>query len=275
MPFNGVVYHHVLHQVCRHDNFGGVTQSCWRITFATREQEPIYDLSLRRMTGNLYPRHLQTVLDDTIGPELTWGHLEMKKRPDQRKANAEPVAMVNKTQPVFDSAGLGPDLAAMTSRERDTLWILAVSVFSKTQVLRKPSKLELLAIRDYAGKIWYNGMTDYEINSILLARLALPPGKMLKTFAFGICQQVFDLNMTTLYNDVVPDHISPASIWSSKGSNEPRLRWRMMQALALAIGHFRMRHQLKLYCLRAPALLCTLLVGNESVTRSLYMPCQE
>jgi hypothetical protein len=112
--------------------------------------------------------------------------------------------LVNKTQPVYDSEGLGPDLATLSSKERHTLWVLAVSVFSKNKVLRKPSQLELLAIWDYAGKIWYQGMNQEQIESLLAARLLSPPGKILKTFSFGICQQVLEATLPRTFNDIVP-----------------------------------------------------------------------
>lgn len=107
MPFVNLHYHHMTHQVCRHDKFGGVTTSCWRRAIAFCEQATTYDLSLSRMTAGLYARHLQTALDDTIGPTLSQRHLEMKQGSDCRASKGESIAVVNQDQPVYDSSGLG------------------------------------------------------------------------------------------------------------------------------------------------------------------------
>lgn len=72
------------------------------------------------------------------------------------------------------------------------MWVLAVSVFSKSKVLRKISLLELLAIWDYAGKIWYQGMSTDRLEQLLQARLLSPPGKILKAITFELCQQVLE-----------------------------------------------------------------------------------
>jgi hypothetical protein len=101
-----------------------------------------------------------------VGPMLLQRHLEMSKEASSKKENAQPVAHVNQDQPVHDSSGLGPDLAMLTDQQRHSFWILAVSVFSKSKVIRKPSQLKLLAIWDYAGKIWYQGMDRSRIQSL-------------------------------------------------------------------------------------------------------------
>jgi hypothetical protein len=132
-------------------------------------------------------------------------HLQMSKEASSKKENAQPVAHINQDQLVYDSSGLGPDLAMLTDQQRHSFWILTVSVFSKSKDVRKPSQLKLLAIWDYAGKIWYQGMDRSRIQSLLLSRLESPPGKILKTISFGLCQQILEAAMPNTIQDIGPD----------------------------------------------------------------------
>jgi hypothetical protein len=141
----------------------------------------------------------------------------MSKKTSTKKESAQPVGYVNQDQPVYDSSGLGPDLAMLTNQQRHSFWILAVSVFSKSKVVRKPSHLELLAIWDYAGKIWYQGMDRSRIQSLLLSRLESPPGKILKTISFGLCQQILEATMPDTIQDFGPNP-------GAKGAKEGTLK---------------------------------------------------
>lgn len=165
------------------------------------------DLSLQQMTAGLYAQHLQTALDDTIGP--TPGRRRLEKievdKDVPTRGHPSPIGTSERGQPVYDSTGLAPDAAHLSPSKWHTLWIYAASVFSKEKVLRKPSMLEWLAILDYAGKNWYQGMSqDQQLEELLRARMASPPGKILKTFTFGTCQQLLELLLSDQIDDVVP-----------------------------------------------------------------------
>ena len=143
------------------------------------------------MTVGLYARHLQTALDDTLGPVSGRRQLEMVT-PDG-VTDEGIIGRVDKRFYLAVISGLAPDLSKMKLTEMHHLWVLAVSVFSKKKVLRVITLLlELLAIWDYAGKIWYKEMADSKLSQLLHSRIQSPPGKMLTSIAFSICQQVMD-----------------------------------------------------------------------------------
>jgi hypothetical protein len=106
--------------------------------------------------------------------------------------------------PVYNSSGLGPALAALSRSNINDMWVLAVSVFSKTKVLRKPSTLELLAMWDYAGKICCQGMLKDRVEQLLQAWLLSPPGKILKSITFGLCQQLLEHSLPLMVPDAIP-----------------------------------------------------------------------
>ena len=188
--YHDMGYTYPIQYVCWHNIFGGVTNSGWRIRiFVTRLDEPL-DLSLNRMTAGLYPRYLQTALDDTIGPAMGSYH-RLEENTRSNKVHDElAIGVVNGTRPLYESSGLGPDLAVVTSEELDELWVLAASVFSKKKVLRRISRLELLAMWDYAGKIWYKGMSKSDVKHLLIYRLMSPPAKILTAICFTAFQQL-------------------------------------------------------------------------------------
>jgi len=177
---------------CHHKDFGGVTNSRWRLCVLSTRLDEALDVSLNRMTAGAYPRYLQTALDDTIGP-TPGGHRRLEKDKKAYGLGREvSIGVVNGNKPLFDGGGLGPDLTTGTTEELHELWVLAVSVFSgdkKNKVLRKISRLELLSIWDYAGKIWYKGMSKCEIDS-LINRIMSPPSKILTAVCFNIFQQL-------------------------------------------------------------------------------------
>jgi len=185
-------YDHAQKYVCWHNQFGGVTVSGWRMCITTTRLNESLNLSLDRMTASLYSRYLQTALDDTIGPDTGVHHwFDMNKRV-KGFGDKLAVGVVNKNRPLFDSGGLGPDIAVASSEELQELWVLAASVFSKNKILRRITKLELLAIWDYAGKIWYKGMSNSEIKSIIDQRILSPPAKILTAVCFNTFQQLLE-----------------------------------------------------------------------------------
>ena len=204
LPFVNLQYGHMLRHLCHHNEFGGVTSSVWRMAIGIRSRDSTLDLSLPRMTAGLYARHLQTALDDTVGPAPGKRRLEMNERVGSTSNLVLPVGFTEKKQPVYDSAGLAPDVALYSPSERHSFWVLAVSVFSKSKVLRRVSVLEWLAVWDYAGKIWYQGMSTGQQEELLRARFQSPPGKILKTFVFGLCQQILEHSL--------PDHCKPRMV---------------------------------------------------------------
>ena len=192
---------------CHHDKFGGVTTSSWTLWIGVKSPESPFDLSLNRMTAGLYTRHLQTALDDTIGPPP--GRRRLEKFTDNRKADykvGSPLATTNGGQPVYDASALAPDLSHLTRREMQDMWVLAVSVFSKTKVLRKISLIEFLAIWDYAGKIWYQGMSTDRMEQLLQNRLLSPPGKILKAITFNFCHQILESILPSYTDEILPLH---------------------------------------------------------------------
>ncbi|KAL3794045.1 hypothetical protein HJC23_008933 [Cyclotella cryptica] len=140
------------------------------------------------MTAGLYPRHLQTALDDTLGAESRGRQLELDA--DVSKDNREGVIrLINKHELVVDGNGLAVDLSQLCKQDLHKLWVVATSVFAKRHVIQKLSLLELLAIWDYAGKICYKGMAETHKWRLLHARLESPPAKMLTSMMFTVCQQ--------------------------------------------------------------------------------------
>lgn len=130
-----------------------------------------------------------TVLDDTLGPPA--GGVKFENKTGSRGFGMEgPCGILEGGKPVYDSNGLGPDLSQLTTKEQKELWVLAVSVFSSKRVLRQFNQLELLSMWDYAGKIWYCGMSKGILQELLQARVCSPPAKILTTVAFAICNDI-------------------------------------------------------------------------------------
>jgi hypothetical protein len=126
-----VGYNFVLHQQCCHKASGGVTNSMWRLAIFTRTNKAEeFDFNTQRMTASLYPRHLQTTLDDTVGGQLG-ASLPDIGSDKQQLLQGMPCGYMDKGQPIYDGAGIGPDLSVLSKEERCGLWVLAVSVFSK------------------------------------------------------------------------------------------------------------------------------------------------
>jgi hypothetical protein len=65
--------------------------------------------------------------------------------------------------------------------------------------------MELLAIWDYAGKIWYKGLSNTQVEELLQARVESPPGKVLKPLVFGFCHQLLDLLLPDEVDEVTTE----------------------------------------------------------------------
>ena len=87
------------------------------------------------MTSKMYPRTLQTALDDTVG--LFNGTINFEDTKDSKNENVigHVVQGVGLHHPLFDDRGLGPDLITYQEADLDHLWVRAKSVFSKQPVI--------------------------------------------------------------------------------------------------------------------------------------------
>lgn len=65
--------------------------------------------------------------------------------------------------------------------------------------------LELLAVWDYTGKIWYKDMSEGTLRQLLHARVRSPHAKMLTSKVFLICQQSMDAKLPHKTVDLVTD----------------------------------------------------------------------
>ena len=205
-------YDHVEQYQCTHRRFGGVTTSSWKIVFGVQRSTSFnVDLSITRMTASLYERCLQTALDDTIGPPRGKRRLDTGKT-SLAGMSKEVVGLVDGVHRVYAGSGFGPDLSTLSSQEMHHLWVLAVSVYSKEKVLRCITLLEILAMWDYAGKIWYHGMADETIWELLHARIRSPPGKILTAIAFSLCQQILESILPQYAQVLEPIAKSPAHL---------------------------------------------------------------
>ena len=91
----------------------------------------------------MYPRNLQTALDDTVGPSKC-----MKF--ESREGHADIVGFVttytNHHHPVYNARGVAPRLSDLSPDEVVNFWVMAESVFSKKPVVRRITQAEVLAI---------------------------------------------------------------------------------------------------------------------------------
>jgi hypothetical protein len=138
---------------CKHQDFGGVTTLSWKFAFVKLHNNSPLEFSIAQMMAGLYTRHLQTALDDTLGPAKGRKSLEMGKT--SSSTDKAIVGTVDRQFLLVDSDGLAPDLTKLSVHELHYLWVLTVTVFKKGKVPRLITLLELLAVWDYAGKIWY------------------------------------------------------------------------------------------------------------------------
>eukprot|EP00956_Cyclotella_meneghiniana_P022887 scaffold43790_cov38-Cyclotella_meneghiniana.AAC.3 len=152
------------------------------------------------MTAGLYPRYLQTALDDTLGLNGKERQFEMVD-PTTKEYREGTIRRTSDGGCLMDVSGGAIDLSRCSKQDLHRLWVRAISVFSKAKdkkITQLITLFELLAIWDYAGKIKYKGMLETHVWSLLHARLLSPPAKMLtNSMTFGICQQLIEKLMPT------------------------------------------------------------------------------
>ena len=100
---------------CSHQDFGGVTPSRWRVSFSWRQAFKEIDFSISRMTAGLYPRHLQTALDDTLGAETRVRQLDVDNAPSMNNRKGI-IGPINDREPVMNGNGLAVDLNQVNKR---------------------------------------------------------------------------------------------------------------------------------------------------------------
>ncbi|KAL7532942.1 hypothetical protein ACHAXR_006517 [Thalassiosira sp. AJA248-18] len=142
-----------------------------------------------------FSRPLQTALHDTIG-EFRDRAVSFDKVLSTKPLHGPHVAgyasihgrMDKKA--VFDTSCAAPDVGSLPWNER-TIWVEANSVYGrrssagiKRKVIRPVDPSELLAIWDYEGKYESRNWDKSMMRAVTAQRLASPPAKMLRSFAF-------------------------------------------------------------------------------------------
>ena len=112
----------------------------------------------------MYPRNLQTALDDTVGPSKC---MKFESREGHEDIVGFVTTYTNQCHPAYNARGVALSLSDISPDEVVNLWVMAKSVFSKKPVVRRITRAEVLAIWDYAGKIWYNEMSGETIKRAL------------------------------------------------------------------------------------------------------------
>ena len=174
-----------------HSELGGVTMSTCIIVHGFRRRCSTNDGLPRKsiMTTENYRRTLQTALDDTVVKPI--GNIKFEPRTLEVRSTVDNVVgrvRSNKHGPprdVYSGQGLAPDLSALTHETRDNMWVECASVRSKNSVpiVRQVEPYELLAMWDYEGKLESESWEEDEMADIINARLASPPGKIIRAFA--------------------------------------------------------------------------------------------
>ena len=86
---------------------------------------------------------------------------------------------------MYDAMCLASDVGSLPVDER-SIWVQANSLFvSKGKVVRTVNHAELFAMWDYEGKYESKHWSHHMIRAVLKQRLASPPAKMLRSFAFS------------------------------------------------------------------------------------------
>ena len=196
---------------CKHHDIGGVTDTAWYFVHFTKSL--VHSNSRAVMMAPEFPRSLQTALHDTIG-----GH---KGRPlvfekAATAAKSEGINVVGQVSilrqmtqtPVYDASGLGPDLSQMSIKDRNNVWVQAISVYGlkekSKKVLRRIDLTELFALWDYEGKAESEGWSTKLQHLVLRRRLQSPPAKMLRSFVFTAGEALIPANLS-----VPPSQLPP------------------------------------------------------------------
>ena len=129
------------------------------------------------MTMSSYKRTLQTALDDTIGPSPVKSTFEAGSDRAADRIVGRVRFRDGKTEPVYASSGLGPDLTA-PGIKLNNVWVSTRSVWQKALLVRMITVTELLAMWDYSDKNLYKQLAPPTLRTILELRLSSPPGKI-------------------------------------------------------------------------------------------------
>ncbi|KAL7527269.1 hypothetical protein ACHAXR_004033, partial [Thalassiosira sp. AJA248-18] len=178
---------------CRHTDVGGVTTSSWTLLHFSRLRSQSSRPSL--MTMKVYPRPLQTALDDTVGGR--WCEHQNSFEPREDLGMNVLGTIVDKrdgiAKSLYSAKKLGPDISTLKGEDR-FFWVSAASVMSKNHVLRRVKIFELFAVWDYEGKLESSEWSHAESIDILRYRTLSPPAKMIRLFlgkaADAIVQEV-------------------------------------------------------------------------------------
>ena len=178
---------------CRHTDVGGVTNSSWTLLHFSRLHTQPSRPSL--MTMNVYPRPLQTALDDTVGGRWC-DHQDSFELRDDLGDNVLGTVVDRKdgrTRSLYSADRVGPDISTMAEEDR-FFWVSAASVRSKDHVFRRVKTYELFSIWDYEGKLESVEWSRAEAVQVLRYRTLSPPAKMIRLFlskaADAIVQEV-------------------------------------------------------------------------------------
>ena len=155
---------------CRHVQVGGVTVSAWHILHWSRMTTQACRPSL--MTMNVYPRTLQTALDDTKGGRLPKQIKSFETRADMGESIVGTLQEGGATErvPVYSAAKVGPDISEMKMSNR-FFWVEAATVMSKTPMVRQVTIEELHAIWDYEGKLETSRWSKAQGSKVLYHRI--------------------------------------------------------------------------------------------------------
>ena len=104
---------------------------------------------------------------------------------------------------------LDPDLVVLYHKDSHRLWVWTKSVYCPSgTTLQKLDNLEVLAIWDYAGKIWYQTMSTVLVNHLIFTRLLSPPTKIITTISFTLFQHFIE--------DTLPKRVQHLYPWTPK-----------------------------------------------------------
>ena len=174
----------------RHADAGGVTTSCWHFHRISRGNTLGQASKQAVMMAPQFTRHLQTALQDTIGGSK-WESKEFEKADEALSSSG--ITIVGhmssikhqlENVPVYSADGLAPDIGQLSRNDR-VIWVSANSVYGKGDKVVRPVTIpELFAIWDYEGKFETRNWSPVTISRVLNQRLASPPAKLLRSFAF-------------------------------------------------------------------------------------------
>jgi hypothetical protein len=148
------------------------------------------------MTEDHYAQSLQASLDDTVS--MSPGKYSFEPESGKDYLGMIRLKKTGATLKVYDGAGLGPDLHAITTARFLFFWVLAFSVWNKERIYRPVKLHELYSMWDYEGKLESKHVPFKESMFVLLHRLMSPPGKLVRATALLFCQRRVDHSLLFL-----------------------------------------------------------------------------